>query len=39
MGLEKDGNDHLELSCQKLISNTFSQGRKEHPAYNQAKEA
>jgi len=38
VGLEKDEEDHLDLSCQKLRSNTLSQGRKEYPAYNQAKE-
>jgi len=35
--LEKDGNDHLDRSCEKL-SVTKSQGGEEYPTYSKQKE-
>jgi hypothetical protein len=34
----KDGEDRLEVSCEKWESVTKNQGEKEHPAYNRTKE-
>jgi hypothetical protein len=36
--LEKQEEDQLGRSCEKLRSVTYSQGRKEHPSYNEMKE-
>jgi hypothetical protein len=37
--LEKDGEDHLDWSCEKWRTITYSQGRKKYPIYNKTKEA
>ena len=36
--LEKDGEDHLDRSCEKWRSVTESQGGEEYPTYNKKKE-
>ena len=36
MVLEKDGEDRLDRSCEKLINITPSQGGKKHPVCNKA---
>jgi hypothetical protein len=37
--LEKDGEDHLDLLCEKLKKEiTLSQGGKEYPTYRKKKE-
>jgi hypothetical protein len=35
---EKDGEDQLDPSCEKLISNAMIQGGEKCPAYNKKKE-
>jgi len=36
--LEKDGEDHLNLSCEKLRSITWNQRGEEYPIWNKNKE-
>ena len=39
MGLERDGEDQLEQSCEKLRSITWSQGGEKYSTRNKKKEA